>query len=31
MALLPLLRSTEDEAQTRDPMQALNAYARTQG
>lgn len=30
MALLPLLRSTEDETQ-RDPMQALNAYARTQG
>jgi hypothetical protein len=27
MALLPLLRSGEDET-ARDPMQALNAYAR---
>lgn len=31
MALLPLLRSTEEETQQRDPLQALNAYARTQG
>ncbi|MBX9745834.1 MAG: hypothetical protein K2X34_02965, partial [Hyphomonadaceae bacterium] len=32
MALLPLLRSGEDEeTRERDPMQALNAYARTQG
>lgn len=28
MALLPLLRSGEDETQARDPIQALNAYAR---
>jgi len=28
MALLPLLRSTEEEAPRRDSMQALNAYAR---
>jgi hypothetical protein len=30
-ALLPLLRSNEDEAQQRNPLEALNAYARTNG
>jgi hypothetical protein len=31
IALLPLLRSGEDQEQQRDPMQALSAYARAQG
>jgi hypothetical protein len=30
-ALLPLLRSNEDETQQRNPLEALNAYARTNG
>jgi hypothetical protein len=30
-ALLPLLRSNEDEAQQRNPLEALTAYARTNG